>query len=219
MTTNTVRVVEVWRETPVLTGVRLDAPDPVRARHVRPGQVIAARRAEAPDAKPVYLALASVPGARYLELLAGPAAVEQLGLVAAGAALEVEGPMGKGFPLDEAVGQDVLLFAVGSALAPIRPVVELIRSARGEYGRVSLYVGAMAEDAFAYRGDYDAWKRDRVDVVQVVHPQFVQNVFADDPLDVDEAVAFVCGMPEMMDGVTEVLARFGLPSERVHRNW
>lgn len=215
MSTRDVTVARVWAETPGLTGVRLEAGAEIRADHTVPGQVLAAH---APDGGKVYLALSSVPGADQLELLAAPGAVERLGL-SPGQALAVEGPFGQGFPLAPALGKDILLFAVGSALAPIRPVVEMIRRERADFGQVTLYVGAMDEKAFAYHQDYDGWMRDRVDVIKVTHPEFVQNAFAADPLPVDDAIAYVCGMNEMMDGVTETLGRFGLAPERVLRNW
>lgn len=217
MSSRSVTVARTWKETPLLAGVTLDAPPELRAAHVHPGQVVAARPADRPEDKAVHLALANVPG-EPLELLAAPSAVESLRL-APGAVILLEGPYGRGFPLELARGKDVLLFAVGSALAPIRPLVELIRAERGEYGRVSLYVGALADDAFPYRARFDAWKRDRIDVVPVLDPRWVQDVFAEDPLELEDAVAFVCGMQAMMDGVTEVLGRFGLTAEHVHRNW
>ncbi|MEO1234478.1 MAG: hypothetical protein AAFZ18_36855 [Myxococcota bacterium] len=185
-----VTVTRVWKETPTLTGVRLDPPEAVRAGHTVPGQVISALGA---DGKKVFLALASVPGDPELELLAAPSAVEDLGFDV-GQELSIEGPFGKGFPIEHARGKDVLLFAVGSALAPIRPVVELIRRERSEFGRVSLYAGALSAEAFPYRDQYDAWLRDRIDVVRVVDPEFVQDVFAADPLPVVESFAYVCWM-------------------------
>lgn len=214
MSVREVTVSRVWQETPVLLGVGLDAPREVQDDHLQPGQVIAVQAA---DGKKVYLALTSVPG-ESLELLAAPSAIERIGL-APGQKLTIEGPFGKGFPLELARGKDVLLFAVGSALGPIRPIVEMIRRERSEYGRVSLYVGALDAKAFAYQSNYEDWMRDRIDVVKVLHPEWVQDVFAADPLPLDDSVAYVCGMTEMMDGVTETLARFGLGAEHVHRNW
>ncbi len=211
----TVRVAEVWEETAVLQGARLDASPEVRAEHTKPGQVIAATAA---DGGKVYLALASVPGEDRLELLVAAPASARLGL-AVGAEFSIDGPMGKGFPLDSARGRDVLLFAVGSALAPVRPLIEMIRKDRSDFGQVTLFMGALAADAFPYRSHYDRWRRDRVDVIEVVDPRWVQDAFADDPVPVDDAVAFVCGMNAMMDGVTEALGRLGLPADRVHRNW
>lgn len=205
------RVARVWPETDTLLGVYLEVEAPARQQHVRCGQIVVVE----PD---VYLALASVPKAPQFELLVAPAAVEALDL-REGASLKFRGPVGPGFDLEPAVGKDVLLFAVGSALAPIKPVVEAIRLRRGEFARVSLYAGALSESALAYRGVYPAWERDRIDVTTVLDPSFVQDVFDADPQDLSDAVAYVCGMPAMMDGVTEVLGRHGLSSDLVFRNW
>ena len=215
MTARAVKVMKTWAETPTLTGVLLEAPPEVLSDHAQPGQVIAAK---SPTDEKVYLALASSPGDPHLELLASPGAVDRLGL-ADGQVLEIEGPFGKGFALEAAEGKDVLLFAVGSALAPIRPLIDLIRKDRSNYGMVTLFIGALAADAFAYAAQYEAWKRDRIDVVKVLDPEFVQNVFAQDPLPLENGVAFVCGMGAMMDGVTQTLVEHGLDAEKVYRNW
>ena len=215
MSLREVTVARTWRETPVLQGIVLDAPPVVRAEHTKPGQLISV---PAPDGSDAYLALASTPGADALELLVTDRVCADLGF-SEGRALGVAGPFGPGFPLESARGKDVLLFAVGSALAPIKPLIEMIRADRSAYGRVSLFVGAVSDEAFAYRDRYEAWMRDRVDVVRALHPQWVQDVFAADPLPLDDSVAFVCGMSAMMEGVTETLSRFGLDREHVYRNW
>ncbi len=214
MTIHQAKVSKTWAETDTLTGVLLEVSDEARAQHQHPGQIIVVKAGE----KKVYLALASEPGAAQLELLVAPGGVEQAG-IKQGATLEIEGPMGKGFPMEPAEGKDVLLFAVGSALAPIRPIIEMIRKNRSDYGRVNLFVGALSEEAFAYRSEYEAWRRDRIDVTTAIERPWVQEVFAEDPLALDDAVAYVCGMNEMMDGVTETLVKFGLPAEKVFRNW
>ena len=215
MVLHKVKVAELWLETPTLTGVKLQTPEDAQRAHVSPGQVLAA---QVSDGSPVYLALASKPQDKQFELLVNPHAAQQLKLEV-GQELSCEGPMGPGFPFEEARGHDVLLFAVGSALAPIRPVIEMIRDDRSDFGRVNVYLGAMDAAAFPYQGAYDAWRRDRIDLTTVIHPEYVQNVFTQDPVPVDDAIAFVCGMPAMMDGVTEALGRFGLGSDRVFRNW
>jgi NAD(P)H-flavin reductase len=118
-----------------------------------------------------------------------------------------------------AEGKDVLLFAVGSALAPMRPLVNLIRAKRSDYGRVVLYAGARTADDFPYRKEFDAWKRDRIDIVCSVSKPWVQDMFKADPVPVDDAVAYVCGMKEMMDAVTATLVDAGMPAAKIGRNW
>jgi NAD(P)H-flavin reductase len=206
----------VWRETPKLTGVVLEVSDEIAKQYTRPGQIVVLRPI---DTDKVYLAIASSPGeANALELLLGGAAAEKVRPVE-GMKLAFDPPSGKGFPVEMAAGKDVLLFAVGSALAPIRPLVQMIRKNRSDYGRVLLYAGANTEADFPYRNEFDAWKRDRIDLVRAISKPWVQDLFTRDPVAVNDAVAYVCGSKEMMDAVTAVLVGAGLPAARIGRNW
>jgi NAD(P)H-flavin reductase len=206
----------VWRETPKLTGVVLEIDEDVAKQYTRPGQVVVLRPNEKDK---VYLAIASSPGeAAAIELLMGDA-VEGKVKPASGRALILDPPHGKGFPVEMAEGKDVLLFAVGSGLAPIRPLVNLIRSRRSDYGRVVLYAGAHSAEHFPYRSEFEGWKRDRIDVVRSISKPWVQEMFERDPVPVDDAVAYVCGMKEMMESVTKTLVAAGMPAERIGRNW
>jgi NAD(P)H-flavin reductase len=206
----------VWSETPALTGLVLEVDPTVAARYERPGQVVVLRPS-ARDA--VYLAIASSPGEHAaFELLLGAPAMSKI-QPADGKAIEIDPPSGKGFPIEMAEGHDVLLFAVGSALAPIRPLVEMIRRRRSAYGKVTLYAGAHTEAHFPYRGEHDAWRRDRIDLVKAISKPYVQDLFRRDPVPVTDAVAYVCGMKDMMDAVSRALVEAGLPSERIGKNW
>jgi sulfhydrogenase subunit gamma (sulfur reductase) len=206
----------VWRETPTLTGVLLEVPEEVAKQYTRPGQIVVLRPN---DADKVYLAIASSPGeAAAIELLLGGAAMEKV-KAKEGAEVLLDPPSGKGFPVEMASGKDVLLFAVGSAIAPIRPVVQMIRRNRSDYGRVVLYLGARSEEEFPYRKEFDAWKRDRIDLVRAISKPWVQEMFVRDPVPVKDAVAFVCGMKEMIEGVTETLVEAGMPMSNIGRNW
>jgi sulfhydrogenase subunit gamma (sulfur reductase) len=213
-------VERVWTETPRLLGASLLVPPELARAHLHPGQVV---RAFDPEGEALHLALASVPPSPdeprpRFELLVGQPAASRLGLAAA-ARLRLQGPSGPGFPLAQARGQDLLLFAAGSGLAPLRPVVELVRRARSDFGQVTLYVGAHTREELPYARHFDAWDRDRIDVIPSVSRPWVQERFADDPPPVHSAYAFVAGMPAMVDGVTEALAAAGMPRARVLRNW
>lgn len=207
----------VWAETPGLTGVVLEVEAEVAAAYRVPGQVTAVHLED--DKGPLYLALASAPGeARALELLLAPPAVERLQPVE-GAQWRIQRPFGNGFALDAAAGHDVLLFAVGSAIAPMRAVVDTIRKDRSRFGRVVIYVGAYTQPDFPYQAEYPAWTADGIEVVEAVDQPWVQDRFRADPCAVENAWAFVCGMSAMMDATTEALVEAGLPAERIGRNW
>ncbi len=207
----------IWQETPKLRGVVLEVPAACAARYQRPGQVIVVRPPQGEGQ--VYLALASAPGeARAFELLVGDAAFARLGLLE-GQSVVIEGPTGNGFPVDRARGRDVLLFAVGSALAPIRPLVETIRRARSDYGRVTLYVGAHTEQDFPYKEQFPAWAADGIDIHRCVSTPWVQARFREHQPAVENAVAFLCGMKPMMEETREALVEAGLPEAQIASNW
>ncbi|MCA9550968.1 MAG: hypothetical protein KC933_13120 [Myxococcales bacterium] len=210
------KVRRVWAETAHLTGVVLEVAAEVAARYQRPGQVV---KVHGSDGKATYLALAGTPGeARSIELLLGPAARDALGPVD-GAVWRLDPPFGAGFPLESAEGRDVLLFAVGSALAPLRAVIEVILRDRARYGRVILYVGAHTEADFPYAEDLARWAEDGVEIHKSVSRPWVQDVFRSAPPAVEDPAAFVAGMPAMIQGVTEALLEHGVAAERIGKNW
>ena len=206
----------VWAETAHLTGVVVEVAAEVAARYQRPGQVV---KVYAEGGAPLYLALASRPGeARALELLLGPSARDALA-PAEGAVWRLDPPFGPGFALEGAAGRDVLLFAVGSALAPVRPLVEALLADRPRYGRVILYAGAHTAADLPYREDLTAWREAGVEVHESHSHPWVQDVFRSAPPALRDPAAFVCGMPAMVKGVTEALLEAGIAAERIGKNW
>lgn len=207
----------VWSETPKLTGVVLEVAAEIAQRYEHPGQFIVLYPPGGEGR--VYVVIASKPKeARAFELLLGDKAVQKL-KPAEGLELEIEPPAGEGFPMEPARGKDVLLFATGSALAALRPVIEVIRAERGAFGRVTLYAGAHTDADFPYAAEYPLWARDRIDIIRSVSKPWVQAKFEEHPLPVENSVAFVVGANAMMDDVTASLVRAGIPLDRIRRNW
>jgi NAD(P)H-flavin reductase len=213
-----VLIQRIWNETPRLQGALLDAPKELADLHALPGQFIVAHGAGADGAKKVYLVLASMPRTAPFELLLGESAKATLGLEP-GREVEIDPPAGKGYPMDALGGRDVLLFSAGSALASLKPVISLIRAARSNFGRVTLFAGAHTADGFPYAAEFEDWKRDRIDVIRSVSRPWVQDRFLEEKLDVSNSAAFVCGGKQMMNDVTGALLHTGIPPDRIHRNF
>ena len=204
-----------WDETPRLKGVVLEVPPETVQAYRRPGQFIEARFGQA---EPAPFAIASSPGeARAFELLVGEPVRSQMDW-SEGRGVLVRGPLGFGFPVERAKGQDVLLFAQGSALAALRPVVEMIRRRRKDYRSVRLYVGAHTEADRPYVSDYPAWRAEGIEVLESISRPWVQERFRSAPGCLHDTVAFVCGMEKMMDDVTAELVTAGVSVDRIGRN-
>ena len=208
-------IVATHPETERLLSLTLAVDDAVRAAYTRPGQVIVVHPEPGQN---LYLAIASKVGDEHLRVLLGEGARRQIG-PEPGRVLSITPPTGRGFPVEMADGNNVLLFAVGSALAPIRPLIEHFRAQRSNYGRIVLYVGAHTDQDFPFAGEFDAWRRDRIDIVKSISKPWVQERFSADRPSLDDTVAYVCGMKAMMQDVERVLVNAGLPADRIGKNW
>ncbi len=224
-------VLEAWDETPSLRAVRLQLGPEAAASHVAPGQVVKART----GAGEAYFALASAPaadGRADLLVKRGGRVADQLVATAVpGASLETTLPFGEGFPVEEARGKDVLLFAAGSGIAPIRSLVQHLLGHRRQVNRLTLFYGQRRGADFAYLREHLDWERGGVRVVLCPSREEdawrgvrgrVQEVarslaFGGSPP--GDAVAFVCGMHTMVDDVRRTLAAAGVPPHRVHVNF
>ncbi len=225
-------VLDAWDETAVFRGVRLQLPPPFAREHVRPGQIVKVRAAGVGES---FFALASAPDpgetAELLVKRGGHVADAAIAAAVPGGALAVTRPFGNGFPVEDAEGRDVLLFAAGSAIGPIRALVQHLVVHRNRFGRVTLFYGQRHGAEFAYRAEHLEWERRGIRVVlcpsgeddawQGVRGR-VQEVarslaFGGSPP--GDVVAFVAGMTAMVEDVRATLAAAGIPPGRVHANF
>jgi NAD(P)H-flavin reductase len=85
-----------------------------------------------------------------------------------GDGLGVRGPYGTSWPMQQLIGQDVLLLSGGLGMAPLRPVVYAIGSRRDDFGRVDLLYGSRSPETILYAAELDAWKRADIGVETIV---------------------------------------------------
>jgi NAD(P)H-flavin reductase len=212
-----------------LTDLVLDiGGTPLVGTHLHPGQYA---RLRLPTEKEGLYAIASPPDPRgtHWEFLlkdSSPLLAALLRLPV-GAQVEVSPPEGKGFPLEKARGHDLLLFATGSGISAIRPVIASVRQERGTYGRVTLYFGARTPSAFAYSDELHEWEAGGVRVVRTVSQPdvsgwqgltgYVQAHLGEEPL--QDVVAFVCGQSQMVQGVMAELRNRGVPKSSIFLNY
>lgn len=225
------RVVDAWNETPTLVGVRLEMPLRFARAHERPGQVVKLGTADGES----YFALASAPSleprADLLLKRGGKVADAAIAAARPGATLELTAPFGKGFPWEEARGRDVLLFAAGAGIAPIRALVQHLAADRGAFGRVTLFYGQRHGSEFAYVREHLEWERSGVRVVLCPSKaddawpgvrgrvQEVARALAFGGAEPGRSVAYVCGMTAMVADVKATLSEAGVSPARIHLNF
>jgi sulfhydrogenase subunit gamma (sulfur reductase) len=224
-----IRVREAWDETPSLRGLRLDSDAAFLELHRHPGQLV---QVQAPGSRPGLFALANGPGSgRTAELLVRRGSAIADAIVAAarpGEWLETTHPHGPGFSIDHATGRDVLMFATGSGITPIRALIQHLVERREEIGRVTLLYGQRSEADFAYRREHADWERAKIQVVLYCsragadwtgRQGHIQQGLEDFKAPLTDTVAYLAGLPAMIASTSDQLAARGLPPAQIHLNF
>jgi len=156
---------------------------------------------------------------------AGPATKALAGLQI-GDQVGLRGPLGNNWPLDRAVGRDLVIVTGGIGLAPLRPVIHAIIADRRRYGDVKLFYGARTPVDLHYRDELERWsKQDGIDVSLTVDragPEWhgrvgvVTQLFDQAVWDASNMIAFVCGPERMMQATATTLAGRGVPASRIY---
>jgi NAD(P)H-flavin reductase len=82
-------------------------------------------------------------------------ALERLGR---GGLIGLRGPFGKGWPLDEMQGKDVVIVAGGIGLAPLRPVICWLLARRDYCNRLIVLYGCRTPEDRVFADELEAWE-------------------------------------------------------------
>ncbi len=138
----------------------------------------------------------------------------------------LRGPFGAGWPMDEAVGKDVIVVAGGLGLAPLRPALYRLFAERERYGEIVLLYGTRSPDDILFRRELERW-RARLDIdIEVTvdhavsdwhgHVGVVTTLIPRATFDPAQSVAFVCGPEVMMRFGINALRDAGVAEEAIH---
>ncbi len=160
-----------------------------------------------------------------LSIRAAGAATARICELERGETLSVRGPMGRGWPVEEALGRDVLVITGGIGLAPLRPLLDWLIANREHVARIQLSYGARTPHDRLYVPELDALTSGGViEVAQTVDragPEWlgrvgvVTQVIDRIMCSCDRTVAFICGPERMMQATVDVLHERGVPDERI----
>ncbi|MCF7821669.1 MAG: hydrogenase [Mariprofundaceae bacterium] len=215
----------------IVMKMTLEMPDREPVKPFVPGQFI---RMGIPDVKnpaPAYFAVASSPHeSRHYEIVIkqGTSIGDHLALLAPGAEVEVEGPMGKGFNLAPFKGCDVILMGVGTGISPLRSVWDSIIHHRSDFGKVTIYAGFLTPLHNLLTDEMDALSRHNIEVnISVATGSddwngaigYVQDMLLADHPSGENSVACLAGMSAMVDACSETLQNLGFNDSRILLNF
>ncbi len=143
-----------------------------------------------------------------------------------GAVLGVRGPFGTTWPVQDAVGHDVLVIAGGVGLAPLRTAVQTLERSCEDYGEVTLLYGGRSPGDLLFRRELESLRRRgklNVDVtVDAARPDWAGKVGVVPKLidgahfDPETVIALVCGPEVMMHFAVTALRERGVDAGQIY---
>jgi NAD(P)H-flavin reductase len=143
-----------------------------------------------------------------------------------GNVIGVRGPFGSSWPIQQAVGKDVVIVAGGIGLAPLRSTMYQITAEREKYGKVVLLYGARTPADILYRRELEHWRAHLDLEVYVTVDQatgtwrgsvgVVTKLIPRSSFDPLNTIALVCGPEVMMRFTAAELEKRGVAAERIY---
>ncbi|GBD08474.1 Anaerobic sulfite reductase subunit B [Candidatus Thermoflexus japonica] len=139
----------------------------------------------------------------------------------------LRGPFGRGWPLEEARGRDLLILAGGIGLAPLRPALQYLMAHRRDYEQIVLLYGARTPADLLYPTELERWRGrldlqvfitvDRGDEAWRGHIGVVTTLLplAERFLDLRQAIILMCGPEVMMRVAARELENRGVAPEQI----
>lgn len=138
----------------------------------------------------------------------------------------IRGPFGKGWPLDEAHGRDIVIVTGGLGCAPVVGAIEYIFRRRHQYGAVKILHGVKTPEDLVFHERFDRWERqpdtevlltsDRPGKLWRYHVGVVTELFELVSFNPVQTTVLMCGPEIMMRVGVPILLRRGLPATSVY---
>lgn len=161
--------------------------------------------------------------------------IRQVGQVTGGLAqlcegdcLGLRGPYGVGWPLQQAIGKDVLIITGGLGCAPSVSAIHYIVNRRAQYGKLMILQGVKHSHDLLFREQYERWSQlPNTQVVLAASKTgahwpwltgYVTQFIPDLSFDINNAIVMMCGPEAMMLAAIQPLIQKGLTDEQIYIN-
>lgn len=142
-----------------------------------------------------------------------------------GATLGIRGPFGKGFPIEEMKGKDILFVAGGIGLMPLRSLINYVLDNRSHFGRVLVLFGAKTPAEQLFLGELAKWRQskdmeywetvDRSDGQWKGNVGVITTLFPKITVDPQKTIAVIVGPPIMYRfAILEAQVK-GIPDDQI----
>jgi NAD(P)H-flavin reductase len=144
----------------------------------------------------------------------------------AGQAVGVRGPFGRPWPVDEAVGRDIVIVTGGIGLAPLRPVIYHVLAHRDHFDKMVILYGARTPEDILFKKELESWRSrfdlevhltvDRATGSWRGNVGVVTQLISRSPLNPANCAAMICGPEIMMRFTAMELERRGVKEDSIY---
>ena len=138
----------------------------------------------------------------------------------------LRGPFGRGFPIEDMKGHDILLVAGGLGIAPLRSLINNIHDERSEFGKVTIIYGSKNPSEVMFRQQFEMWRhRKDFDLYLTVdHPDdtwdgevgLVTKPFEHLEIDAPNTFGALCGPPVMYRFAIDEMRKKDISYDRIY---
>jgi sulfhydrogenase subunit gamma (sulfur reductase) len=137
----------------------------------------------------------------------------------------IRGPFGRGFPIENFRGKDMLFAPGGLGLAPLRSLINEVLDHRSNFGRVIILYGARQPSEMLFKDELSQWEeRDDVELYLTVdhadeswegNVGVITTLFSKIHVHARNTMAVTCGPPVMYRFVLMELQSLGIPEGNI----
>lgn len=138
----------------------------------------------------------------------------------------VRGPYGRGWPLEQVRGKDVVVVTGGLGCAPSVSIIDYILARREQYGNLSILQGVKHSDDFIFKKQYALWQKSPRTEIHIAADQagpkwpwsvgYVTDMIAKIKLKPENTIAMMCGPEMMMRTAVQVLSKKEVPEHHIY---
>jgi sulfite reductase subunit B len=140
--------------------------------------------------------------------------------------LGIRGPYGNGYPLQEFKDKEIYIVGGGVGLAPLRSLLFALLNNKKDYKKIILRYGARTPADIIYKNLVKEWQNGKdIDIKLTVdrgddnwngNVGVVTTILNKNDVNIDNAVAIVCGPPIMMKFATFKLIEVGFKDSQIY---
>jgi sulfhydrogenase subunit gamma (sulfur reductase) len=151
------------------------------------------------------------------------------------AKIGIRGPFGNTFPVEKAKGKDILFFAGGLGIVPLRPLIYKVMNEKNKFKKTVLICGSRNPGEILFKDDIDSWQKNGLKLILGVRKglQLLSHTVKKKDkslqgkvgpvtehlyisrISFKNAFAFICGPPVMINETMKSLSIIGMPEDNI----